>query len=223
MFWLFFSLTGIVLLIALIWVTRITVHTEYKNYSGNNELQIQFRAWFGLIRYAITIPVLNVESNPPGLEAEGSKGINGEEDTGGRLSAEELVSMLEEIKEILDRIIGVQPIIKDFLAHVTVRKFEWKTAFGTGDAAITGVLAGAIWAIKGSVAGLASEYMKLKVKPDFMVTPYFQFKTAGTMLTCMFTFRAGKAISAGIKLFAHWKGKKTELLSKSLNVVPNEE
>ncbi|ALC89667.1 hypothetical protein AM500_07735 [Bacillus sp. FJAT-18017] len=223
MLWLTLILIGIILLIILIWMTRITIKVEYVNYSGNNKLYIQLRAWFGLIRYTVKIPVIEAETNPPALKAEGEKGSKEKEDTGGRLTAEELLSMLEKGKEIINRIIGVHPILMEFLAQITVRKFDWKTAIGTGDAAVTGMLAGAVWAVKGSIAGLVHHHMKLKVKPSLHVTPYFQYRIAGTMLACMFTFRAGKAISAGIRIFTHWKGKKSELISKSMQVMPNEE
>ncbi len=42
--------------------------------------------------------------------------------------------------------------------------------------------------------------------PNLSVTPHFQFAILQTQLTCIFQFRIGHAILAGLKLIKFWKG-----------------
>jgi hypothetical protein len=77
---------------------------------------------------------------------------------------------------------------------------------GIGDAVYTGVAAGALWSIKGSIIGLLSNYLRMKEMPKLMVQPNFQQMITSTDLSCMFQFRIGYAILAGLKLVKWWKG-----------------
>jgi hypothetical protein len=51
--------------------------------------------------------------------------------------------------------------------------------------------------------------------PQLTVTPHFQAAVIHTELTCMFQFRIGHAILAGLKLIKFWKGGKPRLKRKS--------
>ena len=41
-----------------------------------------------------------------------------------------------------------------FLKKVNVTELEWHSTMGVGDAALTGMLTGALWTIKGSIIGM---------------------------------------------------------------------
>ncbi len=106
-------------------------------------------------------------------------------------------------------------IVKTFLKKISVKQFEWHTLIGIGDAAHTGVISGAIWAIKGSIIGMLSHYLNFKEMPHIMVTPHFQAVVSQTKIKCIFQFRIGHAILAGLKLIKFWKGGLPHFKSKT--------
>ena len=111
-------------------------------------------------------------------------------------------------------------LLRNFLKKVRVTKLEWYTAVGTGDAALTGMLTGAIWTVKGSIIGLISHYfLHSKSVPVMSVQPYFQMKVAQTTFKCMLQFRIGHAIVAGIKIIKFWKGGLPKFKSKPLSAL----
>jgi hypothetical protein len=113
---------------------------------------------------------------------------------------------LKNTKEFIQRVFQLNIIVRKFFEKVSVKQFEWHTMIGVGDAAQTGIIAGAIWTLKGSIVGLLSHYLKLKQIPNLSVTPQFQLALIQTRLSCIFQFRIGHAILAGLKLIKFWKG-----------------
>lgn len=65
-------------------------------------------------------------------------------------SVEDGLSMLENAKQFLEQVVGFHKIFRRFLQKVTVRDIKWHSRFGLGDAALTGVLTGAVWSAKGA-------------------------------------------------------------------------
>jgi hypothetical protein len=55
----------------------------------------------------------------------------------------------------------------------------------------------------------------MKVMPNLSVTPHFQAAVIQSRLSCIFQFRIGHAILAGLKLIKFWKGGKPRLKRKS--------
>jgi hypothetical protein len=55
----------------------------------------------------------------------------------------------------------------------------------------------------------------MKEMPKLAVQPNFQQMITSTDLLCMFQFRIGYAILAGLKLIKFWKGGKPHLKSKT--------
>ena len=87
--------------------------------------------------------------------------------------------------------------------------------FGAGDAAVTGSFTGILWALKGNVIGLVSNYFKLKQQPQIIVEPKFDQLMLNTSFSCIFSFRIGHAILAGIRFVRHFK-KGRQFFSKNL-------
>ena len=53
-------------------------------------------------------------------------------------------------------------IVRKFFKKVSVKRFEWHSMIGVGDAAHTGMATGALWAIKGSIVGLIKSLFKIE-------------------------------------------------------------
>lgn len=91
-----------------------------------------------------------------------------------------------------------------FLRHVSVEKWETATVFGTGEAHVTGWLAGWLWSLQTQAQTLLLRTMKLRKPPRITIRPDFQRQRWFWRLDCITSFRLGHAIIAGIRLFSYW-------------------
>lgn len=186
---------------------------NYYHHNDNDELKIEFRIWFGLIRYKKLVPLIKIDDDSPSLVVasksqmgDAPKNNKEQELYVDQIDKNDFISQLKNTKLLLDRVVQLHEIVQSFLKKISIKKFEWHTLFGAGDAAHTGMLIGAIWALKGSILGIISKYLRLREYPDFTVTPHFQFTIVQSRISCIFQFRIGHAILAGIKLIKFWKG-----------------
>jgi hypothetical protein len=208
-------------LLILILFTKLSIQINYYHHNDNDDLKIVFRVWFGLIKYKITVPLIKIDDNSPSIIVKSnakmgnSTGVPPLDKTIKKITASDVVIFLKNGKELLEHVFGLHIILKRFCRKVTIKGFEWETMMGVGDAAHTGMLTGALWAIKGGVLGLLSNYLKVKEIPKLAVIPHFQAAVIQTRLTCIFQFRIGHAILAGLKLFKFWKGGRPHFKSKT--------
>jgi energy-coupling factor transporter transmembrane protein EcfT len=213
MIWLFALLVILLLLFILIIFTKLTIYVNYFHHNDNDELKIEFRIWFGLIRYKKIIPLIKIDDNSPSIVVkskselgDSSKNDQEQEPDVKQIEKSDLITQMKNTRELLNRVVQLHEIVQSFLKKVSIKKLEWHTLFGAGDAAHTGMLIGVIWALKGSILGVLSKYFRLKNYPQFTVTPHFQFTVVQSKLSCIFQFRIGHAILAGLKLIKFWKG-----------------
>jgi hypothetical protein len=220
--WLLLILIVLILFILLLVFTKITIYLNYYHQKDDDHLKIEIRALYGIIRYKKNIPLIKVDDQSPSLVVKGENEINNETKTEktSKITPHDVITNLKNFKEVLEHVVELNRIIKKFLKKVSVKKFEWNTIIGVGDALYTGVISGALWTIKGSLMGLLSDYFSFKEMPQLMVHPNFNQMIARTNLSCMFQFRTGHAMLAGLKLVKFWKGGKPSL--KSTKIVTNE-
>lgn len=215
------------LLFLLIIFTKLTVTLDLNHIGDNDQFKIKFRAWFGLLRYTINIPLVKIDKDEPKLivkqeQKMGSeKADNKVKETEDKVTPEDALNGLSDIKEITQHIVGLHKIIRKFLRKIRIKKLEWHSQFGIGDAAHTGLLTGAAWTIKGGVIGLLSQYMKLQTTPVVTITPEFNQFCSRTKLQCIFQFRIGQAILAGIQFIKYWKGGRPKLKTKPFSFFSN--
>ncbi|MGG3471056.1 DUF2953 domain-containing protein [Neobacillus pocheonensis] len=211
MFWLLLSLSILLLLFILIIFSKLTILVNYYHHNDNDDLKIEFRIWFGLIKFKKHIPLIKVDDNSPSIVVKDDSSNKDAK----QITPNDVLTNLKNTKEILHHVFGMHVIVRKFFQKVTIKKLEWHSFIGVGDAAYTGMATGALWGIKGGIVGLLSHFLKLKEMPHLTVTPHFQAAVIQTQLTCMFQFRIGQAILAGLKLIKFWKGGKPHFKSKA--------
>jgi hypothetical protein len=111
--------------------------------------------------------------------------------------------LFHRVEELIQDIVSFHEIVRRFLRKVHVRNLEWETEIGVRDAAITGVLSGVCWGIKGSIVGLLVEYMNVHPEPKLAVTPIFNKPASYTSFQCMVSVQNGHAILTGIAMLSH--------------------
>ncbi|WP_456273749.1 DUF2953 domain-containing protein [Bacillus sp. AK031] len=224
---LFLVLGLISFLLIIILITKLTITISLYHGNDNDHITIKFRAWFGLVKYKVEVPLIKIDDDGPNIVFEektqkGNEGKGKEKDKLKKETPEEILTSLKDFRELLEHVAGLHRIIRKFLSKVKVFDVKWQTVFGTGDAATTGTMTGLVWGAKGSIIGVVSHYMKLQSIPEVAVLPSFQKAIIQTDFSCIITFRVGHAILAGIKLIKFWKGGKPNFQSKSLSMVSKE-
>lgn len=203
--------------------TKVQIFLDYFHGNDNDHFKVTIKAWGGLIKFKIEVPVIKIDDNSPTIVAEQKVKTGADENMKQQKTTQvdkrNLLDSLHDFRQLITHIAGFHKIIRHFLNKVTIRNIEWHTMVGVSDAAATGVITGAFWAVKGGVIGLLSSYMKMKEMPIMTITPSFQQTISITSFKCMIQVRVGHAILAGIKLVKYWKGGWPEFKSKPLSAL----
>lgn len=188
--------------------TTIKIDLYYRHAGKDDQLTVKFRAWFGLLHYTIDVPFIDMGEDQGILSFTQKKGfdIEDEEPQAEEVTASDILQKIEEVKQLLQHVVGLHIIIRKLLKKVSVHTFIWHSVIGSGNAAHTGMLTGGAWALKSSIIGLLTTYLHFIVMPAITITPDFQKSAASTSISCIFSLKLGDATWAGIKLFRHWKG-----------------
>lgn len=208
--WAIYIAGGLVLLLLLICITKLTVHIDLKHAKDNDHFKVTLKAWFNLITYTIDIPLVKVDPEDASIIVKEEKKMGNQDaskisgDT-KKITPTKIINNIKKVKELLNHVVGFHRIIRRFFSHIHITDLEWKSGVGVGDASHTGMIVGGLWTVKGSMVGLVSHYMKLKAKPNISITPYFQHLYSETHLTCMISFRIGYAIGAVLRILKYWK------------------
>jgi hypothetical protein len=209
--WLYVALIAIFLLFLLIIFTKLTIFLNFFHHNDDDELKVEFRIWFGIIKYKMNIPLIKIDDDSPSIVVKGNAqmGDSYESESSSKveqITKDTILTKLTDAKEIINHVVNMNVIVSKFLKRIVIKTFEWHSLVGVGDAAHTGVITGALWTIKGSIVGMLSNFLRLKEMPVLSVTPHFQMAVIQTRITCIFQFRIGYAILAGLKLIKFWKG-----------------
>ena len=200
----------IIFIIIFMLVTKIHVTIIFFNENQNDHLQVGMKAWYGLISYTYRVPVIKGNDESFGVTMKEETGLENKkkDERKKEVTPSTVMERIRTFQTIIHHVTDFYPIVKRFLSHIHVKKFEWKSEVGTGDAAVTGMLAGMVWTIKGCAIAIMSQYIKLKEKPIINVKPSFQKTVSATRLECIFSIRVGYAIGAGFKLVKQWYSRK---------------
>jgi Protein of unknown function (DUF2953) len=209
-------------------ITKLTVTLSLYHGNDNDHFKVKLRAWFGLIKYTIDIPLVKLDDDGPNIVLEEEQKRGNESNPSKtkaskkKITPKDFIDSLNDTKELIIHVQSLHRIIRSFLKKVKLDHVQWKTLFGTGDAASTGTLTGTIWGMKGSIIGILSGYMRLQSMPVIEVTPTFQHAVIQTQFSCIIQFRIGNAILVGFKILRYWRGGMAKFKTKPLSTLSGE-
>ncbi|WP_096156867.1 MULTISPECIES: DUF2953 domain-containing protein [Bacillus] len=218
MWWIIIGLFFLLIFIIIL-LTKITVQINFHHEQDNDQLTVQLRAWFGLIRYTIDVPLVKVNKNTGSVvvkEKTKMSGSSNNKEKDKDYSPKDIFYSIRDTYELVRHVVGMHEIARRFLSRVEIKQFEWHSNLGVGDAAYTGVLTGFAWSVKGGIIGFMSQYTRLQAQPFISVTPYFQQKASQTLFKCMIRFQIGNAMLAGIRTVKYWKGGRPKFKTQPL-------
>ncbi|WP_180954683.1 DUF2953 domain-containing protein [Bacillus sp. V5-8f] len=201
------GIIGIVLaLILLLMFTRMKIIVHYHHQPPDPDVfYIQFRAGFGILQYTMNVPSNKKNRNPSKRTDTGSFGSKNDLEKASNKAnfLEEAINGLHQPGQLINQVSAFSRPLKKIIHKVKVRKLEWHSLAGAGDASYTGTMAGGFLAVKGAIIGMLYEFLLFKRQPIFSVTPDFARAVFSTSITCIFQLRIGEAILAAIKLLRY--------------------
>ncbi|MCO4849726.1 DUF2953 domain-containing protein [Bacillus vallismortis] len=211
-----YVLTAILILIGIVLLLRMKMYVavEYLHADDNDKLTLKITALWGLIRIKKSIPAIKVN------KADGTVDIKQKTKSKVKKSSSEkkvtfadVQQSIHKIEMFMHQVKNLRKISASFLAHLHITKLEWITIVGIQDAAVTGVLTGAVWGVKGGIAAMLYDHLNFVNKPVYEVIPSFQVPVSKTHFQCIFFFRFGHAMLAAFK-FAKY-GRELSVLKKN--------
>ncbi|MEH6940629.1 DUF2953 domain-containing protein [Bacillus sp. JJ722] len=206
----------LIFLVICILFSKIKIRIHYYHGNDNDQLKIIIKALFGIISKKIDVPVIKVKKDSSSVVIKESTESNtNTEKQKKRITIQDILNSIDDTREIIAHIKDTYPIAKKFLEKVGVQQFQWQSAIGTKDAALTGKIIGAIWGAKGIAQAFVYKYLSVQCQPSYQVTPHFNRSLSVTDFRCILSVRMGYAILTAFKLVRHWRGGKLHLKSST--------
>ncbi|MGE5560040.1 MAG: DUF2953 domain-containing protein [Chloroflexota bacterium] len=175
------------LLVALVVVPMLplTFGVWYEHVGGPDRLTVWLRL-FGLLRLQYAVPLVRGQLTEDLIE---------------RLPPGGPDAWLAAARERLLWFGRFGTTARYLMSAVFIRRLSLAVEFGTGDAALTGLTAGAIWAVFGSSRCLVPGLLRFaRGEPRLFLTPRFDRTGLRIRFSCIFSLRVGHIIVAGSKL-----------------------
>ncbi|HET7626834.1 MAG TPA: DUF2953 domain-containing protein [Bacillales bacterium] len=173
--------------------SRLYVEIQFCLQDQSNDMTITMRVW-GIKVYS----------------RHHSVDLNGYPAKEGNESAKKEKSGLDESLKLTQRMVrkleNAVAAVRRFASKVTFVDFAWHSRIGCADAAVTGMTAGSLWALKGNALGVLDRFFQWKTEPELSVEPLWQKQRFETTIACMFSFRIGHAMLAARRIFKSLKG-----------------
>lgn len=69
--WILIVCSLLFFLIVSIFLTKLKVSIHYFHFQDDDSLKIEFKAWHGLIKYKLNVPLIKVDDNSPSIVMKG--------------------------------------------------------------------------------------------------------------------------------------------------------
>ena len=197
MFIFFLLLVGLAFL-------SIRVQFRYLREGSNDEFDLIISIFKGYLKYKLEIPHIELGQKllrpflKVKVETEGEKGTPITKDR-ERILLPKLDVLPELVKKTYRHFLKYKPVIKYFEQHTRFHKLKWHTEFGLQDPAVTGLLVGVIWIIKGNLYAVFQKNAQTILEPpEIAVIPNFQQTKLRLDINCIFDIKVGHIITAMI-------------------------
>lgn len=197
--------SAILILLLLLMFYPVEIQAHFRRKSKDDLLVLKVIIIPNLWIHRIEVPLFELEGGKiPSLkvktEVEGP-GKGTMLDSKGKLDFSP-----EFIRHVLHNIIPYYKLIscyfksaKFFLKPWVIKSFSWKTCFGTGDAAVTGIASGLIWSAKYFFWKELTSIFKVKIRPLINVFPDFNRSKLEVEIDGIFASSLGNIIIASIQ------------------------
>ncbi|MGF7050366.1 hypothetical protein J2T13_004904 [Paenibacillus sp. DS2015] len=203
--WIFGIIVIVLLLIMAVCLSVIRFELWIKKHGKDDEVVLNIRMLYGLIRLHYELPIMKFENMKKGILIKVEKKNNikesKDETKKTRVDKRKIDYWQTQFIKILEATDSFLIWMKKTLSHVSILKLDWSTNISAGDAAYTAIATGMVWSIKGSLVGWLSYHMGMRTAPRLFVVPVFDDKPQfSTELSCIAQISCGYAMYAGLIL-----------------------
>ncbi|WZL74926.1 DUF2953 domain-containing protein [Clostridiaceae bacterium 35-E11] len=189
-------------IICILMITPLIIHIKILKDKTNDVIAVYFKALFGLLRYKLEVPLVDLIFNKDGkpfLKTEVEVKNNQKEQP---INKGESFLTFKEIQNLQDKfnffLNTYFDIFNDIRKEIKVKQLLWTTKFGVGDAAATGILSGVFWMMKSYIITLIKNNTKCShISLD--IEPHFNKEIFKTSLDCIISIKIGYIIIAAIQ------------------------
>ncbi|MEH6973825.1 DUF2953 domain-containing protein [Bacillus sp. JJ675] len=194
-------------LLAAVWFMKIRVSIEYVHTHDDDRLTVKIRTLFGLLHIKREIPMIKVNQKDMTIDVKERMSTAVSKDKKKRkVGFNDVLKSMRQIKNLVEQIRNLQPVIRKFMKRIHVTKLEWTSVLGLPDAALTGIATGGAWSVKSASMAMLDRFLSFDRRPEYQVIPVFNSPSSKTHLTCIFHFRVGHAITVAFRIVVNWKG-----------------
>lgn len=165
--------------------------------------KINFRWLYGLVCYSIHIPALKWKGNQ-GIEVhekqENDRSHKVIHETKPMVNRDTIIKNYRKAMQLIQHTFEFSRWFKQTVKHVRCRELYWQTTIGVGEPVETATLTGLAWSLKSSLIGYISKHITLQIQPILAIEPRYHESAFATEVSCIFKFRTGYAMLAGILL-----------------------
>lgn len=196
-------LLAILIILILLLIMPVRADLLYQRHGADDLFKVKISSFGGLLNINVTVPVLEQRFNwlEPFFRLVLRSRVGGltvKDETildPGEWSWDRIRLWVKEAKWALAI---VKPNARYLLSKSVIHHLSWQTKLGTGDAAVTGMLAGMVWGLNSTIcAWLTHQVKKIVTRPKISVVPVFAVSAFALDIHCIFEVRAGHIIIAG--------------------------
>ncbi|MBM7614045.1 hypothetical protein JOC73_000554 [Alkaliphilus hydrothermalis] len=199
----YYLFAALFLLFVLLLFSEISIGILVLKNNQREEIVINTRAFYGLLKYRMELPFLQIFKKGNALN---DLQVNSDIE----VSNQEMIKdqkeknfSLDEIQKIYRRVRIIYKRYRSIIIYVHRRtvfdEIKWETEIGTGDAAATAVTTGFFWMLKSNVITFMGRKVELK-EVAVNVVPCYQGEKFNTSFNCIFTLKFGYIIIAALKM-----------------------
>ncbi len=209
MLWYVLAFIVLLLLVIVTLWQSARLELEYWREGNDDRAVVHLRGPYGIVFQELEIPLADLIATPagPGISflQRTKDALGGEQRT---MKIKVLFSELGKLRALWRDLrplwLVYRPALNYLLNHARLEVLTWETKVGTKDAALSGILVGAVWALKGMVV----TWLQRKLRVDdhqtsIIVAPYFNHSYFSTYFHCIFTIRLVHVINVQRHLFWH--------------------
>ncbi len=190
------------ILLMLFLLIKVNILLEYLRNGWNEHIIISFFVLRGLIKYKYEIPLVDLEKDGLKFRKVKEKGSD-EKDIKDEKEFVKFKRIYENYKALrrfyyqnIESICNIRSFLR---GRLVLRKFDLKVALGTGDACLTGLVAGLIWSLAGIVVSWLENSFKTDARSVDVKVDYME-KKFKIDLYCIFNIKIVHIIVVGFKL-----------------------
>lgn len=200
MSWYWYVIGFISLLFFLLLVTNTKLEILFQRQGDENDYLLIKATILYFINVKKEFPIIDVTKKGDRLGIQFNT-ADGKGNKKRRISFRFIRKIMKRINALMRNLHHFLIQVKKILKGFKIVKFSWSTHIGISDAAILGTTIGGVWFVKGTILQRLFYFFPLLNQPTIHVNPEFQQSLYKTRLHCIFQFKVGYAIYAGLKFF----------------------